>query len=90
MARRKVDHTLKLFTVPVNFKSRKKGIATAEGNAAAWTCCCKNKVVLIGRCYFQFGDFCHTICPDCNRKYRVIGRRPNINAGKKTVHVNEI
>jgi hypothetical protein len=40
--------------------------------------------IWLGRCYFQFGHDCHTVCPDCGRKYRV-----NKNAQKKAISVEE-
>lgn len=65
------DHTLQLFTVPVIFADGTKDTARAEGNNAAWHCKCGQAMPLVGRCYFQFGHDCHTVCPDCNRQYRV-------------------
>jgi hypothetical protein len=47
------------------------GTATAEGNNAAWTCECDR--TLVGRAYFQFGHQCHTVCPACGTRYRVVG-----------------
>jgi hypothetical protein len=67
------DITLKLLTIPVIFLSGVTVTARAEGNNAAWQCECGVPVALLGRCYFQFGHNCHTICPSCNRHYRVIG-----------------
>ncbi len=78
------DIQLKLFTVPVNFLSGATATARAEGNNAAWHCECGDAVALVGRCYFQFGHTCHTICPSCNRRYRVIG-----DAKKRADHVDE-
>jgi hypothetical protein len=70
MARRPlVDHQLQLKLIPVRFASGTSAQATAEGNNAAWTCECGT--LLVGRCYFQFGDTCYTECPDCHRTYRV-------------------
>ena len=64
------DIALQLFSVPVVFLSGQTATARAEGNNASWQCSCGEP--LIGRCYFQFGHDCHTICPACDRRYRVI------------------
>jgi hypothetical protein len=64
-----VDHKLELKTIPLKFVSGEKWQARAEGNNAAWTCSCGT--LLVGRCYYQFGDTCYTECPDCKRTYRV-------------------
>jgi len=70
MARRPpVDHKLDLKIIPVRFASGKDAQARAEGNNAAWTCECGT--LLVGRCYYQFGDTCYTECPECNRTFRV-------------------
>ena len=70
MAQRKVnDHRLILKTIPVAFSSGKESEARAEGNNAAWACECGT--LLVGRCYYQFGDTCFTECPNCQRTYRV-------------------
>ena len=66
------DVLLKLYTIPVIYKSGRESIARAEGNNAAWHCDCGESLPLLGRCYFQFGHDCHTICPICNRSYRVM------------------
>lgn len=42
-----------------------------RGNNAAWTCRCNVALPLLGRCYFQFGHSCFTVCPACSRMYRV-------------------
>jgi hypothetical protein len=65
------DVQLELTTIPIKFASGKTGTARAEGNNAAWHCACGEKMPLLGRCYFQFGHDCHTICPACNRRYEV-------------------
>lgn len=39
---------------------------------------------LLGRCYFQFGHDCHTVWPDCGRRYRV-----QRDANKRTQSVSE-
>ena len=71
MARRGiVDHALHLEEVEVKFLDGLAGKATAEGNNAAWRCGCGR--LLVGRCYFQFGDTCHTDC-QCGRSYKVEG-----------------
>jgi hypothetical protein len=67
--RKKVDHKLQLKMIPVTFKSGAVSQARAEGNNAAWRCECG--ALLVGRCYYQFGDTCHTECPECGRTYRV-------------------
>ena len=64
------DHQLRLGTIPVRFLDGSTGVARAEGNNAAWHCVCAAQ--LVGRCYFQFGDVCHTVCPECSRHYRVL------------------
>jgi len=69
MARRNpVDSELKLDKIPVLFLDTTTNDATHEGNNASWICKCGE--LLIGRCYYQFGDTCYT---KCGRKYRVIG-----------------
>lgn len=78
------DIRLDLFTVPVIFLDGSRSTARAEGNNAAWHCKCSNAMPLLGRCYFQFGHNCHTICPDCNRSYRV-----DRDADKRTSQVVE-
>ena len=64
-----VDHKLLLKMIPVRFVDGNTAQATAEGNNAAWTC--QYSTLLVGRCYFQFGDTCRTECPDCARIFRV-------------------
>lgn len=64
-----VDHKLVLKMIPVRHADGRNGEARAEGNNAAWSCSCGT--LLVGRCYFQFGDSCYTQCPECRRKYRV-------------------
>lgn len=78
------DVLLKLSTIPVTFADGSRATARAEGNNAAWHCPCRQPLPLLGRCYFQFGHDCHTVCPDCGRKYRV-----NKDAKKKAVSVEE-
>lgn len=66
------DIELKLSTIPVTFADGTTTTARVEGNNAAWHCKCKKSPLpLLGRCYFQFGHDCHTVCPDCKRAYRV-------------------
>ena len=84
-----IDFLLKLFIVPVNYLSGNKDEARAEGNNAAWICECEDKIPLVGRCYFQFDDTCFSVCPSCQRKYRVKGRRISATGGRKTVAVDE-
>jgi hypothetical protein len=76
-----VDHTLVLKVIPVSFIHGNEGEATAEGNNAAWPCACG--ALLVGRCYFQFGDTCSTLC-ECGRKYKVIG-----DSRKRAIAVQE-
>lgn len=64
------DHKLVLKLIPVRHADGTRAEARAEGNTAAWPCTCGT--LLVGRCYFQFGDTCHTECPQCKRKYRVV------------------
>jgi hypothetical protein len=79
------DVELKLSTVPVTFANGTKATARVEGNNAAWQCRCKkSSLPLLGRCYFQFGHDCHTVCPDCARSYRVTK-----DAKKKATGVEE-
>ncbi len=78
------DIELKLAQAPVAFKDGTKGGARVEGNNAAWICKCGTGLPLVGRCYFQFGHDCHTVCPDCKRSYRVRG-----DAKKRAVGVLE-
>lgn len=63
------DHELKLRPIKVEFLDGSLAAGTAEGNNAAWTCECG--ALLVGRCYFQFGHYCHTRCESCGRTYRV-------------------
>jgi len=69
-ARRKGDVRLELHQIPVTFTDGSIGVATAEGNNAAWPCRCGEQ--LMGRCYFQFGHSCYTAC-HCGRVFRVAG-----------------
>jgi hypothetical protein len=71
MSRAPVDHRLQLKVIPVIFLDGTSAEATAEGNNAAWRCSCGQQ--LVGRCYFQFGDICHTTCAECGKQYRVLG-----------------
>jgi len=80
-----VDRPLTLKTIPVTFLSGAKSEARAEGNNAGWHCQCRDPLPLIGRCYFQFGGTCITICPACGRLYRVEG-----DERKRACHVREI
>ncbi len=79
------DIELTLFTVPVTFADGSTATARAEGNNATWHCACGNPLPLLGRCYFQFGHDCHTVCPHCKRMYRVAK-----DAKKKAKAVEEI
>jgi hypothetical protein len=84
MAKRNpVDHALVLKMIPLKFADGKLSEARAEGNNAAWTCECGT--LLVGRCYFQFGDTCRTECPSCGKTYRVGG-----NEKKRAIEVFEI
>ena len=78
------DITLTLTTIPVTFVDGSQGTARAEGNNAAWHCQCGQPIPLLGRCYFQFGHDCHTVCDDCGRSYRV-----NRDVNKKATSVEE-
>jgi hypothetical protein len=69
MARKPVDHKLEMKSIKVTFANGKSADARAEGNNAAWPCECGT--LLVGRCYYQFGDTCYTECPSCHRTYRV-------------------
>lgn len=69
MARNPVDHELVLKVIPVMHADGQQRQARAEGNNAAWNCTCST--LLVGRCYYQFGDTCYTRCPSCQRTYRV-------------------
>ncbi len=69
MAGQPMDFELVLRTLPVTYHNGSLSTATSEGNNAAWNCMCGQ--LLIGRCYYQFGDTCYTICPSCRKKYRV-------------------
>jgi hypothetical protein len=82
MAKRKpFDHKLVLLLIPVRHADGHQTEATAEGNNAAWDCDCGTQ--LLGRCYYQFGDICHTVCPDCGNKFRVKG-----DANKRAIEVS--
>lgn len=89
MPRTPIDFPLHLRIVPVNFLAGKKGKARAEGNNAAWFCDCGDKIPLVGRCYYQFNDTCYTVCPRCDRRYRVRGRRISPTGGRTTMSVDE-
>jgi len=69
-SRRPFDHRLRLKKIPVQFLSGDLTTASAEGNNAAWHCACGAQ--LVGRCYFQFGDVCHTVCDECGKQFRVL------------------
>ncbi len=77
-----VDHRLQIKTIPVKFITGSTSTARAEGNNAAWPCACGT--LLVGRCYFQFGDTCYTQCDTCGRRYRVAG-----DGSKRAEAVNE-
>lgn len=79
------DIRLVLRTVPVRFLNGKVSTARAEGIIASWLCPCGEALPLVGRAYFQFGHDCHTVCPNCNRVYRVFR-----DASKRTSYVAEI
>ena len=79
------DIKLTLSTVPVTYADGSTDDATAEGNNAAWHCRCEGTPILLGRCYFQFGHSCHTVCAQCGRVYRV-----HRNRQKKTKAVEEV
>jgi hypothetical protein len=79
------DIELTLTTIPVAFADGTMGTARAEGNNAAWHCSCGETLPLLGRCYFQFGHDCHTVCPSCNRVYRI-----SKDSSKKAVGVEEL
>jgi hypothetical protein len=64
-----VDHKLVLKMIPVHFVSGNHTQGRAEGNNAAWSCECGT--LLVGRCYYQFGDTCYTECPECRKIFRV-------------------
>lgn len=74
------DHQLKLRAIKVEFLDGQHADGTAEGNNAAWRCECG--LLLVGRCYFQFGHNCHTRCESCGRTYRVAA-----DANKKATRV---
>jgi uncharacterized Zn-finger protein len=81
---KKGDVQLDLGFVPIRFLNGIAAQARSEGNNAAWHCHCDQNALLIGRCYFQFGHNCHTVCPSCGSRYRVHG-----NAEKKAIEVVE-
>lgn len=81
-SRTPVDHRLQLKLIPVAFADASEAEARAEGNNAAWHCHCG--ALLVGRCYFQFGDTCFTEC-DCGKRYRVTG-----DAKKRAQSVSEV
>lgn len=78
------DVLLTLGTVPVRFLDGRSSLGRAEGNNASWHCQCGTELPLLGRCYFQFGHDCHTICPECGAKFRVVG-----NDKKRAVEVRQ-
>ena len=82
---KKGDVELRLSIVPVQFKDGSTSEARAEGIIAAWHCPCGEKLPLVGRAYFIYGHNCHTLCPHCNRKFRV-----HRDKQKRTEFVEEI
>lgn len=78
------DIRLVLRTVPVRFLDGTTSTARAEGIIAAWLCPCGEALPLVGRAYFQFGHDCHTVCPNCQRVYRV-----HRDVNKRTSYVEE-
>ena len=80
------DNRLQLFSVPAVFLDGTTMEVRAEGNNAAWHCPCGAPLPLLGRCYYQFGQDCHTVCPHCGRTYRV-HKDP---ATKRTKSVEEV
>ena len=79
------DIELKLFAVPVVYRDGTQAQARAEGLSAAWICKRGESLPLVGRGYFQFGHDCHTVCPACKRKYRVLR-----DQNKRTSKVQEL
>jgi len=90
VARDPVDVPLRLFSVEVTLADGSSRAGRAEGNNASWMCVCGDPVPLIGRCYYQFNDTCFTVCPSCERRYRVHGARTSPTGGRQTTHVEEI
>jgi len=83
--RRVPDKPLTYHTVKVHYLDGSSDDARAEGNNVAWYCKCDDQLPLLGRCYYQFGWNNHSICPTCNRRYRVL-QTPH----KKVREVKEI
>ena len=90
MARAPIDFQLHLAVVPVNLLDGTTSNARAEGNNASWLCPCGDPIPLLGRCYYQFNDTCYTVCPSCERRYRVHGARTSPTGGRQTTRVDEI
>lgn len=90
MARQPMDFPLHLSIIPVHLLDGTIRNARAEGNNASWICECGEPLPLIGRCYYQFNDTCYTVCPECGRRYRVLGVRSSPTSGRQTTHVREI
>ena len=90
MARDPIDFPLHLTIVPVNFLDGTTTNARAEGNNASWLCPCADLIPLLGRCYYQFNDTCYTVCPTCDRRYRVMGANTSPTGGRQTTHVEQI
>ena len=85
LLRRVPDKPLLYHEVTVHYLNGSTSTARAEGNNASWLCPCGAPLPLLGRCYYQFGWNCHSICPSCNSHFRVEGDK------KKTVRaVHEI
>jgi len=80
-----VDSALRLSATQVNFKDGTTGSGTKEGNNAAWHCNCDGKPLLVGRCYYQFGDTCYTKCAGCGKVFRVRG-----DAKKRATFIDEV
>jgi hypothetical protein len=90
MARDPIDVPLRLFNVQVTLVDGSSRTGRAEGNNASWMCACGDPVPLLGRCYYQFDDTCFTVCPSCERRYRVYGARTSPTGGRQTTHVEEM
>ena len=61
--------------IPLNLKSGEPRQAVEYGNIAAWSCPCGRSLPLIGRAADpgRSGEQFQVECPDCGRRFRVIG-----------------
>ncbi|HEX8279901.1 MAG TPA: hypothetical protein VF551_00875 [Chthoniobacterales bacterium] len=76
--------------IRVTFLDRTKAPARADQSVAAWICKCGDQVPLIGRCAERSVETVVTICPVCQRKYRVDGARTSEARANEAATIEEI